>query len=250
MRALVPLLLILSLALAACSTPGQTDPVPCGVQDAERTVAGAGGVVGGQRPTATATTGDSRGVPNPLGIYGRGPITGVTHTFDPESRTAGTIANPKAWTADSTQIASAPMAAKCLAEWAEVLAIDYARTTDPEHKANLRADMLVVATKIQTTQAEYIGAIAALAPKFTNCVLFQLDLSGSSAGGQDAVDPENSEAAAGGAEKLLERGLATVRENAAASRGTPSNATGEESPNPPAGPGGVPDPTPDPNGGG
>ncbi len=230
------LAILLGLLLAACSTPDLPESCTPGVNAAAQNPVASGG----QRPEAKATTGDSRGVPNPLAIYGRGPVSGITHSFKPESRTAGTIANPKAWTADTNAISSAPMAAKCAAGLLEAYAVAYMdpmRTDDEKEK--LRAAMADLVDKIGATQVEWVGAIAALAPKFTNCLMLNLDLSGSSAGAQDAVDPANAAAAAGPTKELLDKGLETLKANAAdSSTGSSDGASTapDNLPNPPAAP--------------
>jgi len=197
-------LVALALLLSACNAPRQPSLMP-GCQsaaDGGANAAAQGGIAGESKPE----TGRVYGAPMPTSLYTRGDVGRFDGgDYATESRQAGAITNPKAWTADTNAIASAPVSAKCAAQWLESLALAYTVEKDPMEKAAIRADILSLVDRIQKNQTEYIGAIAALAPRFTRCVMLNLDLSGSSSGGQDAVDPANAQAAGQGVPEAIKQ---------------------------------------------
>lgn len=239
--------LLCATFIAGCSTPGQPGCMPGAEDAAANDVAGVGGIRGESKPE----TGRVTGVPNPTSTYARGNAD-VDSDYKTESRQAGAISNPKSWTADMRLISSAPMSVKFTAQLLETYAMDLARSKDPEERASIRADMAALVDKAESHQTRWIGAIAALAPSFDRCVLVQIDGSGSSTGGQPAVNPDNANVFAEGTSKVLQAADKIL--NAEFAEEGPAPTTGEARSDPPAGSGGNPledpKPTPPANGGG
>ena len=197
---------VLALAVVGCaSSPNQPCLMPGA--DAQGGGAAAAAATGGQNTSVTPDTGRVYGAPNPTSIYARGDLDSTTGDYATESRTAGTIANPKMWSGDTS--ASATVSATSSTERAvlkqlELLAIQSAGS-EPGSEA-WKAIMDRVDTLLAFQKAaghDYREQVIRLIPYYERCVLIQTDNAGSSTGEQDAFDPENAKAIASGLPSLV-----------------------------------------------
>ncbi len=240
---LIVLMATLALAFAACSSPGQPGCMPG--TEAATSGPNSPAAAGGQRGESKPETGRTYGVPNPTSTYARGNAD-VDSDYKTESRQAGAITNPKSWTADTRLISSAPMSVKYAGQLLETYALELARAKTPEERESIRADMAALVDKVETHQSKWIGAIAALAPSFDRCVLIQIDGSGSSTGGQPAVNPDNVAGMATGVKDVIDKAEKVVNgefESAPSGSPSPEGAsapTGDSPDTPPAGAAGNP----------
>jgi len=207
MERLLKLFLVVTIivGMVGCASPGQ----PCAMPNAAAESGGAASSArGGQEASSKPETGRVYGAPNPTSVYARANAE-VKSVYGTESRQAGAIANPKQWTggtSSSATVQSSPPCVLAASKQLELLAVQ-AAGLEPGSKAwskvmNRSAALLdFMATKGEA----YMAQVIKLSPRFTRCVMVNLDLAGSSTGGQDAVDPKNSEAAAKGVAAAIEK---------------------------------------------
>lgn len=236
--------MLAAIILSACSTPKQPCLMPGVSESGGAAVAGARGGTA-QRGESKPETGRHYGVTNPSSVYGRGDVES-TSTYSPEARQAGAISNPKQWTgsADASAFAaSSPASVRSTAGVLEMLSAQALATKpgSPEWKEVM--DRIKVFVDFQAQKGErYMEQVIKLAPRFERCVMVNLDLAGSSTGGQDAVDPQNSAKAATGvpaaiekAGKIVDGDLESSSGSAASSPEAKPAAASGELPDAPAG---------------
>lgn len=224
MRYLILALCFSALLFTSCRTP--STPGMCVPTDPRLGAAAVGGISGKSEPK----TGYMPGVPGLNATYTRGGIGTFRTRFDPKSRQAGSITNPKALSA-ATSAAAIPLSARCASEMLDVAATKWAKAATPEQEKTALDGLMKLLEHVAKTQKEYLETVIQMAPNMHDFVAIFLDASGSSTDGSasgsgtGAFDPENAKMIREGLPELMGKAQLRLKELKAESA---ARATAEE----------------------